>query len=61
MIPELGQFALIVALLLAITAGVLPLVGAARGITAGREARGRLRVPNADSSRWRSLAWRFRS
>jgi cytochrome c-type biogenesis protein CcmF len=33
MIPELGQFALIVALLLAITAGVLPLVGAARGIT----------------------------
>jgi len=33
MIPELGQFALIVALLLAITTGVLPLVGAARGIT----------------------------
>jgi cytochrome c-type biogenesis protein CcmF len=30
MIPELGQFALIVALLLAITTGVLPLVGAAR-------------------------------
>ncbi|WP_051888279.1 heme lyase CcmF/NrfE family subunit [Caballeronia sordidicola] len=34
MIPELGQFALIVALLLAIMAGVLPLVGAARGISA---------------------------
>ena len=33
MIPELGQFALIVALLLAITAGLLPLVGAARGIS----------------------------
>ncbi|SAL66156.1 cytochrome c assembly protein [Caballeronia udeis] len=33
MIPELGQFALIVALLLAVTTGVLPLVGAARGIT----------------------------
>jgi cytochrome c-type biogenesis protein CcmF len=33
MIPELGQFALIVALLLAITNGVLPLVGAARGIS----------------------------
>lgn len=33
MIPELGQFALIVAMLLAITAGVLPLVGAARGIS----------------------------
>ena len=33
MIPELGQFALIIALLLAITNGVLPLVGAARGIS----------------------------
>ncbi|HMC48672.1 MAG TPA: cytochrome c biogenesis protein CcsA, partial [Caballeronia sp.] len=33
MIPELGQLALIVALLLAITTGVLPLVGATRGIT----------------------------
>jgi cytochrome c-type biogenesis protein CcmF len=33
MIPELGQFALIVALLLAVTNGVLPLVGAARGIS----------------------------
>jgi cytochrome c-type biogenesis protein CcmF len=32
MIPELGQFALIVALLLAVTCGVLPLIGAARGI-----------------------------
>jgi cytochrome c-type biogenesis protein CcmF len=32
MIPELGQFALIVALLVAITAGVLPLIGASRGI-----------------------------
>jgi cytochrome c-type biogenesis protein CcmF len=33
MIPELGQFALIVALLLAVTNGVLPVVGAARGIS----------------------------
>ena len=31
MIPELGQFALILALLLAVVQGVLPLVGAARG------------------------------
>ena len=32
MIPELGHFALILALLLALTQGVLPLVGAARGM-----------------------------
>ncbi|SAL75501.1 heme lyase CcmF/NrfE family subunit [Caballeronia telluris] len=32
MIPEAGHFALIVALVLAVTNGVLPLVGAARGI-----------------------------
>ena len=32
MIPELGQFALIVALLLALAHGVLPIVGAARGV-----------------------------
>jgi len=32
MIPELGQFALILALLLAVVNGVLPIVGAARGI-----------------------------
>ena len=31
MIPELGQFALILALLLALVQGTLPLVGAARG------------------------------
>ncbi len=31
MIPEIGQFALILALLLALTQGVLPIVGAARG------------------------------
>src|SRR3954466_13847074 len=31
MIPEIGQFALILALLLACTQGVLPIVGAARG------------------------------
>ncbi|MDB5811266.1 MAG: cytochrome c-type biosis protein CcmF [Betaproteobacteria bacterium] len=31
MVPEIGQFALILALLLAITQGVLPIVGAARG------------------------------
>jgi cytochrome c-type biogenesis protein CcmF len=31
MIPEIGTFALILALLLAITQGVLPLVGAQRG------------------------------
>ncbi|SEQ75975.1 cytochrome c-type biogenesis protein CcmF [Nitrosomonas sp. Nm51] len=33
MIPEIGNFALILALLLAITQGTLPLIGAARGIT----------------------------
>ena len=33
MIPELGQFALILALLLAVAQGTLPLVGAARGIS----------------------------
>ena len=32
MIPELGHFALILALLLALTQGILPLVGAARGM-----------------------------
>ena len=32
MVPEIGQFALILALLLALTQGVLPIVGAARGI-----------------------------
>jgi len=32
MIPEIGQFALILALLLALTQGVLPIVGAARAI-----------------------------
>src|SRR4029079_7334130 len=31
MVPEIGQFALILALLLALTQGVLPIVGAARG------------------------------
>ena len=34
MLPELGQVALIVALLLALVQGVLPLVGAQRGDTA---------------------------
>ncbi len=34
MIPEIGQFALILALLLALTQGVLPIVGAARAIPA---------------------------
>ncbi|HEV2007150.1 MAG TPA: heme lyase CcmF/NrfE family subunit, partial [Burkholderiales bacterium] len=34
MVPEIGQFALILALLLALTQGVLPIVGAARGVTA---------------------------
>ncbi len=33
MIPEIGNFALILALLLAITQGTLPLIGAARGIS----------------------------
>ena len=32
MIPEIGHFALILALLLALTQGVLPIVGAARGV-----------------------------
>ena len=32
MIPEIGNFALILALLLALTQGTLPLIGAARGI-----------------------------
>ena len=32
MIPELGHFALILALLLALTQGILPIIGAARGI-----------------------------
>ena len=32
MVPEIGHFALILALLLALTQGVLPIVGAARGI-----------------------------
>ena len=31
MIPEVGQFALIMALLLALTQATLPLIGAARG------------------------------
>ena len=34
MVPEIGQFALILALLLALTQGVLPIVGAARGVPA---------------------------
>src|SRR3990172_8900051 len=34
MVPEIGQFALILALLLALTQGVLPIVGATRGIPA---------------------------
>ena len=33
MIPELGQFALVLALLLAVAQGTLPLVGAARGVS----------------------------
>src|SRR6266404_2419240 len=33
MIPEIGQFALILALVLALTQATLPLIGAARGIT----------------------------
>ena len=32
MIPEIGNFSLILALLLAITQGTLPIIGAARGI-----------------------------
>ncbi|MFM2446807.1 MAG: hypothetical protein RI936_1254, partial [Pseudomonadota bacterium] len=32
MIPEIGHFALILALLIALLQGVLPIVGAARGI-----------------------------
>jgi cytochrome c-type biogenesis protein CcmF len=31
MIPEIGQFALIIALLLALTQATLPLIGASRG------------------------------
>ena len=31
MVPEIGQFALIIALLLALTQATLPLIGAARG------------------------------
>ena len=34
MVPEIGQFALILALMLALTQGVLPIVGAARGVSA---------------------------
>ena len=34
MVPEIGQFALILALLLALTQGVLPIIGAARGVSA---------------------------
>jgi len=34
MVPEIGQFALILALLLALTQGLLPIVGAARGVPA---------------------------
>src|SRR5688572_29045717 len=34
MVPEIGQFALILALLLALIQGVLPIIGAARGIPA---------------------------
>ena len=34
MIPEIGQFALILALLLALTQGVLPIIGAAREVLA---------------------------
>ncbi|MBI4190968.1 MAG: heme lyase CcmF/NrfE family subunit [Betaproteobacteria bacterium] len=34
MIPEIGQFALILALMLALAQGVLPIVGAARGVPA---------------------------
>ena len=34
MIPEIGQFALILALLLALTQGVLPIIGASRGVAA---------------------------
>ena len=33
MIPEIGNFSLILALLLAITQGTLPIIGAARGIS----------------------------
>ena len=32
MIPEIGNFSLILALLLAITQGTLPIIGATRGI-----------------------------
>ncbi len=31
MIPEIGQFALIIALLLALTQSILPMIGASRG------------------------------
>jgi cytochrome c-type biogenesis protein CcmF len=34
MVPEIGQFALILALMLALTQGVLPIAGAARGVSA---------------------------
>jgi cytochrome c-type biogenesis protein CcmF len=33
MVPELGQFALVLALILAVTQGTLPLIGAARGVS----------------------------
>ena len=33
MVPELGQFALVLALILAVTQGTLPLLGAARGVS----------------------------
>jgi cytochrome c-type biogenesis protein CcmF len=36
LIPEIGQFALILALLLALTTGVLPMLGAHRGIEGWR-------------------------
>ena len=49
MVPEIGQFSLILALLLALVQGIFPLVGAARG---NREWMALAR----SAARWRSAA-----
>jgi cytochrome c biogenesis factor len=50
MLPELGHFALIVALFIAAVLGTLPIVGAARGHVAWMRWRGRRRRRSSSSS-----------
>jgi len=56
MVPEIGHFALILALLLAAVQGTLPIIGAARRIPVWMALARPVGQGNSSSSRWPSPA-----